>query len=143
MLHGRVRDLADMVEFSRRTMANIRQNISVALGLRAVFLVTTVIGVTGIWPLADTGATVLVTANAMRCWAGGARPAPTEFPSGSARPGAETLAEKSEPPIRDSPNPSVPPLGSRAARFGALQLWCSEDTKRGLRLVGCCATEQR
>jgi Cd2+/Zn2+-exporting ATPase len=48
--------------------ANIRQNITIALGLKAVFLVTTVIGVTGLWPaiLADTGATVLVTANAMR-----------------------------------------------------------------------------
>ena len=34
----------------------------------AVFLVTTLIGVTGLWPavLADTGATVLVTANALR-----------------------------------------------------------------------------
>ncbi|RAZ91510.1 cadmium-translocating P-type ATPase [Mesorhizobium hawassense] len=68
VLHGRVRDLADMVELSKRAMANIRQNITVALGLKAVFLVTTVIGVTGLWPaiLADTGATVLVTANAMR-----------------------------------------------------------------------------
>ena len=38
------------------------------LGLKAVFLVTTVLGVTGLLPaiLADTGATVLVTANAMR-----------------------------------------------------------------------------
>jgi Zn2+/Cd2+-exporting ATPase len=50
------------------SMANIRQNIAIALGLKAVFLVTTVLGVTGLWPaiLADTGATVLVTANAMR-----------------------------------------------------------------------------
>jgi Cd2+/Zn2+-exporting ATPase len=49
-------------------MGNIRQNVTVALGLKVVFLVTTVIGVTGLWPaiLADTGATVLVTANAMR-----------------------------------------------------------------------------
>jgi hypothetical protein len=49
-------------------MSNIWQNITIALGLKAVFLVTTVIGVTGLWPaiLADTGATVLVTANAMR-----------------------------------------------------------------------------
>ena len=39
-----------------------------ALGLKAAFLVTTVIGITGLWPaiLADTGATGLVTANAMR-----------------------------------------------------------------------------
>ncbi len=68
VLHGRVTDLARMVELSRATMGNIRQNVTVALGLKAVFLVTTVIGVTGLWPaiLADTGATVLVTANAMR-----------------------------------------------------------------------------
>ena len=57
-----------MIALTRRTMANIRQNIAIALGLKAVFLVTTVIGVTGLWPavLADTGATVLVTANALR-----------------------------------------------------------------------------
>jgi Cd2+/Zn2+-exporting ATPase len=67
-LHGRVVDVARMVRLSRRTMANIRQNITIALGLKAVFLVTTILGVTGLWPaiLADTGATVLVTANAMR-----------------------------------------------------------------------------
>lgn len=49
-------------------MANIRQNITIALGLKAVFLVTTIVGLTGLWPaiLADTGATVLATANAMR-----------------------------------------------------------------------------
>ena len=53
---------------SRRVMANIRQNIGVALGLKAIFLVTTVVGITGLWPaiLADTGATVLVTLNALR-----------------------------------------------------------------------------
>jgi Cd2+/Zn2+-exporting ATPase len=68
VLHGRVGDVAAMIRLSRAAMANIRQNITIALGLKAVFLVTTVIGVTGLWPaiLADTGATVLVTANAMR-----------------------------------------------------------------------------
>jgi len=68
ILHGRVADVARMIGLSRAVMANIRQNIAVALGLKAVFLVTTIIGVTGLWPaiLADTGATVLVTANAMR-----------------------------------------------------------------------------
>ena len=57
-----------MVDLSKRTMANIRQNITVALGLKAVFLVTTIVGITGLWPaiLADTGATVLVTMNALR-----------------------------------------------------------------------------
>ncbi|CAO3363039.1 Lead, cadmium, zinc and mercury transporting ATPase (EC 3.6.3.3) (EC 3.6.3.5); Copper-translocating P-type ATPase (EC 3.6.3.4) [Azospirillum melinis] len=68
ILHGRVGDVAALVALSRRTMANIRQNIALALGLKAVFLLTTVLGVTGLWPaiLADTGATVLVTANALR-----------------------------------------------------------------------------
>jgi len=75
ILHGRVGDIAGMVGLSKTTMANIRQNITIALGLKAVFLVTTIAGITGLWPaiLADTGATVLVTANAMRllAWRGG------------------------------------------------------------------------
>ncbi|MFT4183176.1 MAG: HAD-IC family P-type ATPase, partial [Rhizobium sp.] len=68
VLHGRVTDVANMVTLSRTTMSNIHQNITMALGLKAVFLVTTIAGITGLWPaiLADTGATVLVTANAMR-----------------------------------------------------------------------------
>jgi len=68
ILHGRVADIAAMIGLSNATMANIWQNIAVALGLKAVFLVTTIIGITGLWPaiLADTGATVLVTLNAMR-----------------------------------------------------------------------------
>ena len=74
ILHGRVTDVADMIVLSRATMRNIWQNITIALGLKAVFLVTTVLGITGLWPaiLADTGATVLVTANAMRllAWRG-------------------------------------------------------------------------
>ena len=68
VLHGRVADIAAMIELSQRTMANIKQNITLALGLKAVFLVTTIVGLTGLWPaiLADTGATVLVTGNALR-----------------------------------------------------------------------------
>jgi Cd2+/Zn2+-exporting ATPase len=74
VLHGRVGDVANMIELSKRTMSNIRQNIAIALGLKAVFLATTVMGITGLWPaiLADTGATVLVTANAMRLLRGNA-----------------------------------------------------------------------
>ncbi|MGK9083793.1 cadmium-translocating P-type ATPase [Brucella intermedia] len=68
VLHGRVGDVEEMVDLSKRTMRNIHQNIAIALGLKAVFLVTTVLGITGLWPaiLADTGATVLVTINALR-----------------------------------------------------------------------------
>ena len=68
ILNNRIVDVARLIELSRRTMAVIRQNITVALGLKAVFLVTTVLGMTGLWLaiLADTGATVLVTANSLR-----------------------------------------------------------------------------
>jgi Cd2+/Zn2+-exporting ATPase len=68
VLNGRITDVASMVELSRRTMANIRQNIVLSLGLKGVFLATTILGLTGLWPaiLADTGATVLVTLNALR-----------------------------------------------------------------------------
>ena len=68
ILHGRVTDIANLIDLSRATMGNIWQNITVALGLKAAFLVTTILGITGLWPaiLADTGATVLVTLNAMR-----------------------------------------------------------------------------
>lgn len=68
LLHERVGGVVEMIALSRRTLNNIRQNIIIALGLKAVFLVTTVLGVTGLWPaiMADTGATVLVTLNALR-----------------------------------------------------------------------------
>ncbi|MFA6965706.1 heavy metal translocating P-type ATPase [Bosea sp. (in: a-proteobacteria)] len=68
ILKSRVRDVAAMVRLARATMSNIRVNIAIALGLKAVFLVTTVFGYTGLWVaiLADTGATVIVTANALR-----------------------------------------------------------------------------
>jgi Cd2+/Zn2+-exporting ATPase len=68
LLNSRVVDVAALVALSRATLSNIHQNVAIALGLKAVFLVTTVIGVTGLWPavMADTGATVLVTLNALR-----------------------------------------------------------------------------
>ncbi len=68
LLHDRVGDVVELVRLSRATMRNIAQNITVALGLKAVFLVTTLLGMTTLWMaiLADTGATVIVTANALR-----------------------------------------------------------------------------
>jgi Cd2+/Zn2+-exporting ATPase len=68
ILNDRVSDVAALVALSRATLGNIHQNVAISLGLKAVFLVTTLAGITGLWPaiLADTGATVLVTANALR-----------------------------------------------------------------------------
>jgi Cd2+/Zn2+-exporting ATPase len=68
VLKDRVTGVAELVSLSRATMANVKQNVAVAVGLKAVFLVTTMLGITGLWPaiMADTGATVLVTLNALR-----------------------------------------------------------------------------
>ncbi|MGQ0585063.1 MAG: heavy metal translocating P-type ATPase [Reyranella sp.] len=68
ILNSNVADVGRLIVLSRQTMAVIHQNIVVALGLKGVFMITTVIGLTGLWPaiLADTGATVLVTLNALR-----------------------------------------------------------------------------
>ncbi|HIC2036532.1 Zn(II)/Cd(II)/Pb(II) translocating P-type ATPase ZntA [Enterobacter soli] len=68
LTHNRLTGLAQMIRLARATRANIRQNITIALGLKGIFLVTTLLGITGLWlaVLADTGATVLVTANALR-----------------------------------------------------------------------------
>ena len=68
LLHERVRDVPALISLSKATMRNIHQNIAIALGLKAVFLLTTLFGITTLWMaiLADTGATVLVTINALR-----------------------------------------------------------------------------
>ena len=68
LTHNRLTGLAQMISLARATHANIRQNITIALGLKGIFLVTTLLGMTGLWlaVLADTGATVLVAANALR-----------------------------------------------------------------------------
>ena len=68
LLKSRVTDMAHLIALSRATMTNIHQNVIFALGLKGVFLITTVFGITGLWiaVLADAGATVLVTLNALR-----------------------------------------------------------------------------
>lgn len=68
LLNDKVTGVADLVRLSRGTLRNIWQNVAIALGLKAVFLATTLMGTTPLWMaiLADTGATVLVTANALR-----------------------------------------------------------------------------
>ena len=92
LLRERVSGVADLVQLSRDTMTNIKWNIAFALGLKAIFLVTTLLGYTNLWMaiLADTGATAIVTANALRLlgWQGGTTekaPTPSGLPtSGSA-----------------------------------------------------------
>ncbi len=68
LVEPRLMGLAHFLALARATRANLYANVAIALGLKVVFLVTTLLGVTGLWAavLADTGATLLVTANALR-----------------------------------------------------------------------------
>ena len=65
LLKNRVTGIAEMIALSRATMRNVKTNV--ALDFKALFLVSTALGITGMWVavMADTGATVLVTLNAL------------------------------------------------------------------------------
>jgi Cd2+/Zn2+-exporting ATPase len=56
------------LRIARRSRSFIRQNIALSLGLKLVFLVLAIPGITTLWMavLADVGATMLVTLNGMR-----------------------------------------------------------------------------
>ncbi len=53
---------------SRKALAVVWQNVFFALGLKGLFLLTTLLGLTGLWPavLSDSGALLLVTLNSLR-----------------------------------------------------------------------------
>jgi Cd2+/Zn2+-exporting ATPase len=56
------------IRLSHATLANIRANVAISIGLKAAFVVLAVAGVATLWMavLADTGASALVVANAVR-----------------------------------------------------------------------------
>ena len=60
--------LARAVDIGRKTMRIIYQNIAIALGLKAIFLVLAVMGIATLWMAiaADMGATLIVVFNAIR-----------------------------------------------------------------------------
>lgn len=62
------RKVADFVRLSRRAVRVLRQNIALALGIKAVFLALTVLGMGTMWMavFADMGASLLVVANGLR-----------------------------------------------------------------------------
>jgi Cd2+/Zn2+-exporting ATPase len=49
-------------------MRNVRSNVAIALGLKAAFVLAAAAGIATLWMavLADTGASVIVLANALR-----------------------------------------------------------------------------
>ena len=60
--------VAEAIRLGRRTVRVIQANIAFALAVKALFLVLAVLGYTSLWLaiLADTGATLVVIANALR-----------------------------------------------------------------------------
>jgi Cd2+/Zn2+-exporting ATPase len=62
------RKIADFISLSRRTAMILKQNIALALGIKAVFFVLALSGVATLWMavFADTGASLLVVFNGMR-----------------------------------------------------------------------------
>lgn len=62
------RKLAEFIHLSRRTAAILRQNIVLALSIKAVFFVLAVLGAATLWMavFADMGASLLVVANGLR-----------------------------------------------------------------------------
>jgi Cd2+/Zn2+-exporting ATPase len=63
-----LRSLGFLLRHARRALSVIKQNVVVALGLKAIFLVLAFGGVATLWMAiaADMGATLLVTFNGLR-----------------------------------------------------------------------------
>jgi Cd2+/Zn2+-exporting ATPase len=83
------RRLADFIRLSRRTMAVLGQNIALALGIKAVFLLLALAGKATLWMavFADMGSSLLVVGNGLRLLgffpAGGTGPMAAGANSGS------------------------------------------------------------
>jgi len=63
-----LRKIPTFIRLSQATRAVLIQNIAFALGIKAVFLVLTVVGLGSMWMavFADMGASLLVVANGLR-----------------------------------------------------------------------------
>jgi Cd2+/Zn2+-exporting ATPase len=75
LLSGGLARLPVLIRTARRTVSIIRQNIAIALLLKAAFLVMALSGVATLWMAvaADMGATLLVTFNGLRMLSGAKR----------------------------------------------------------------------
>jgi Cd2+/Zn2+-exporting ATPase len=68
IMNDDLRRVPEAIRLSRRTRAILWQNISLALGIKAVFFALTVLGSATMWMavFADMGASLLVVANGLR-----------------------------------------------------------------------------
>ena len=72
IMNDNLQRVAETVHLSKRTHAILRQNITLALGIKSVFLVLAVFGSATMWMavFADMGASLLVVANGLRLLGG-------------------------------------------------------------------------
>ena len=75
IMNDDLRRVAETVRLSRKTRSVLWQNISIALGIKAVFLVLAIFGSASMWMavFADMGASLLVVANGLRLMRGVSR----------------------------------------------------------------------
>jgi len=68
LLADDLRKLPYLLRLGRKTLANIQLNLGISLGFKLTFVVLAAVGVATLWMavLADTGASLLVTANSLR-----------------------------------------------------------------------------
>jgi Cd2+/Zn2+-exporting ATPase len=68
IMNNNINAIIDTIIISKKTINNIKQNITIAIGLKIFFLIVTIFANSPLWLaiLADTGATLLVTLNALR-----------------------------------------------------------------------------
>ena len=68
MMNDDLRRIAETIQLSRSTHVVLWQNIALALGIKAVFLVLAVFGSATMWMaiFADMGASLLVVGNGLR-----------------------------------------------------------------------------
>jgi len=68
LMNDELGKIPDLIKIGTKTLSIIRQNVALAVVLKLVFLVLTMVGMANLWMavFADTGASVLVTLNGMR-----------------------------------------------------------------------------
>jgi Cd2+/Zn2+-exporting ATPase len=68
IMNDDLRRIPELIRLSRRTRAVLRQNIVLALGIKSVFLVLSIIGGATMWMavFADMGASLIVVFNGLR-----------------------------------------------------------------------------
>lgn len=68
LMNDELDKIPSVIQIGRKTLSIIKQNIVLAIGLKLVFLVLTIAGISNLWMavFADTGASILVTLNGMR-----------------------------------------------------------------------------